>query len=224
MKYKIIKTRQYGLMERTWLLFNLVIVLAVSVYFLMWQNMVTAVPGYEFFTSPGHEGDLLIITLAICAILVNIAFIVALFAGFERKLIFFGDEGPTTVSLQAIEQALASAAESVPEVSRLKVRVLVPKRGRGPLLVEAIGTINDVYDIRTVTQKIQQTMKARVNRMLQIEEEITFSVHFNKILSGKEKKVHERQLRKEAAAELEPQETEQSFPIKYPIDDEINAN
>ena len=118
----------------------------------------------------------------------------------EKTIAFENPSGRVTISLSAIEDYIKRAALHVMEVKELRPNVTAGKKGIN-IIIKVV--IYSDANIPEATEKIQSTIKNRIQEMLGIEEPITIKMHISKIVS-REKKENKLRLagQKEAAGPI----------------------
>ena len=113
----------------------------------------------------------------------------------KRKTIAFENpHGQVTLSLTAIEDYIKKLTHKMSEVKEIKSSVFAGKSG-----IEVItrAVLYSDVNIPEVTEKMQNTIRLRLEEMLGIEEPVSIKVHVTKILH-REKDVEQRDTVEEA--------------------------
>lgn len=102
----------------------------------------------------------------------------------EKTIAFDNPSGRVTISLSAIEDFIRRSSAHIPEVKELRADVKASKKG--------INITNRVVlysgaNIPEITERIQGTLKTRIQEMLGIEEPINIKVHVAKIAARDKK-------------------------------------
>jgi uncharacterized alkaline shock family protein YloU len=113
----------------------------------------------------------------------------------EKTIAFSNPDGRVSISLSAIEDFIKRTAKQIPEVKDLKSDVVASKRGIE--ISTKVSLLSDT-NIPETTEKIQTSVKSRLQEMLGIEEAIFVAVNVVKIVhkedsSGAQKKKPEQQ-------------------------------
>lgn len=103
----------------------------------------------------------------------------------EKNIAFDNPDGQVSISLSAIEDFVKKIAQHMREVKELKSSVVATKKG---IHVVCRAIFFSDSNIPEVTEKVQATIKTRVQEMLGLEEPINVKIHVIKIAqhSGKE--------------------------------------
>ncbi len=97
----------------------------------------------------------------------------------QKRIAFENPDGQVTVSLSAVEDFIRRSARELPEVKDLRADVIARK---GRIVVRARVALWSEAHIPEVTERIQATVKARVQEMLAgMEEPVLVRVHVAKI-------------------------------------------
>lgn len=213
-------------LQRIWLSFNTLTVTVFAVYALMLRALSVDAPGYEFLMS--GQGEIVFYSTMGVVLLVNLGFVIYTLAMVDRKLVFRNAEGEITISLRAVEIALSQAASTLEDLDSVKVRVRIPPSGRGPVQIDALGTIKNVADLRELTQKMQALIKIKLAELLQLEGDLQFNVHFHRTARQKKETAPQPQQQQPRTERRRPVAADEfysdydaaAFPIKYPVNDE----
>lgn len=96
----------------------------------------------------------------------------------EKTIAFENPDGQVTINLSAIEDFIKRTLKQLPEVKELRPSVKASKKGI--TIVNRVTLFSDI-NIPETTEKIQNLVKARVQDMLGVEEQITIKIHVVKI-------------------------------------------
>lgn len=110
----------------------------------------------------------------------------------ERTIAFSTQDGQVIISLSAIENFIKKLGEQMPEIKDMRSSVFARKK-KGVSISVRISLWSGA-NIADITEKIQSTIKSKVQDILPIEEPITTKVHVVKI-------VHSANSKKKAASE-----------------------
>lgn len=103
----------------------------------------------------------------------------------ERTIAFENPDGQVTISLGAIEDFIKRLTRQLPEIKELKPSVIATKKGVDITTRLVLYSDTNIPDI---TEKIQSMIKAKVQDMLGIEENIAVKIHIAKIAQKEEVK------------------------------------
>ncbi len=98
----------------------------------------------------------------------------------EKTIAFDNADGQIVISLAAIEDYIKKLVKSIPQVKELKAAVTAGKKG---ICVVTRAAIYSDSNIPEVTENIQSIIKARIQGMLGIEEQINVKIHVGKLVS-----------------------------------------
>jgi len=208
-------------MKNTWFAVNLAALILVSFAGAAYFGIKLPEPVFDFVA--GAAGRAVITAIFLVIILFNI--IAAVSVGFgekERFIRFKNENGVVTISLKAVEEALAIVAHALPEVEKVTVSLSKKESADAPMEFNAQVVAFDYPNVREVTEKMQMVMKARLEEILRGSEKVGFNVNIDKFTPRKS-----RTERKEPVVSKSGEKTEASasisggeFPIKYPIGEE----
>ncbi len=123
----------------------------------------------------------------------------------EKTIAFENPDGQVTINLSAIEDFIKRTLKQLPEVKELRPSVKATKKGI--TIVNRVTLFSDI-NIPETTEKIQNLVKARVQDMLGVEEQITIKIHVVKIS-------HKEDASKSAKKEDKPQQPQFRGNIEY---------
>ncbi|HHI79670.1 MAG TPA: hypothetical protein ENK02_06790 [Planctomycetes bacterium] len=135
----------------------------------------------------------------------------------EGPLLSQTKHGVVQVSREAIEAGLRSAGEALPEVSRLRVRILTPTKRK--ILIRAHYTTPEGIDIFDLSARLRRTLLEGFERMVQLEREgkleieLVFDGFYGKVKAPKAAPES-----KEKKAESQETESQPFTGPRYPID------
>jgi uncharacterized alkaline shock family protein YloU len=121
------------------------------------------------------------------SVLISLLFIIHLLEGIfrkERGILVSGAGGITSVSLLAIEDIIRRAGNQFLDVREIKPRVVIKKRG---LNVSAIVILYSGVNIPEITERLQSSIRERLQHVLGIESEIKVKIHIIKIIEKSKK-------------------------------------
>ncbi|MDP8298661.1 MAG: alkaline shock response membrane anchor protein AmaP [Candidatus Tantalella remota] len=99
----------------------------------------------------------------------------------SKIITFQNPDGEVTVALSAIENFVLRVAKDIPGIKDVKSRVEVNKKG---INITSFVSIEAGTNIPEATEQIQMMVKARVQDMLGVEENINMKMHISKIMKG----------------------------------------
>ncbi|MFH1678672.1 MAG: alkaline shock response membrane anchor protein AmaP [Candidatus Omnitrophota bacterium] len=103
----------------------------------------------------------------------------------EKTIAFSTPTGQVTIALSAVEDLIKRLKLNFPKIKELRPNVIASKKGvEVKLKVILFSEVN----IPELTNHLQELIKARIQEMLGIEEQITVKVHIAKIITFGEKK------------------------------------
>jgi hypothetical protein len=135
----------------------------------------------------------------------------------EGPLLSQTKHGVVQVSREAIEAGLRSAGEALPEVSRLRVRILTPTKRK--ILIRAHYTTPEGIDIFDLSARLRRTLLEGFERMVQLEREGKLEIEL--VFDGFYGKVKVAKPQAEAKGKTEKTKEPESQPFtgpRYPID------
>ena len=102
----------------------------------------------------------------------------------ERTIAFSTPTGQVTIALSAVEDLIKRLALNFAEIKEMRPDVIASKRG---VEVRLRVILQSEVNIPDLTSHLQEIIKARIQEMLGIEEQITVKVHVAKITTYREK-------------------------------------
>lgn len=100
----------------------------------------------------------------------------------DKSITFESDQGKVSITLVAIEDMLKKMLEEKTEVSRIKPRVLLKKRG---IEVVARGILTAEVNLVKFTKEIQKEVKEKMHTLLGEDKPVQVNLEIRKIAIGK---------------------------------------
>ncbi len=101
----------------------------------------------------------------------------------SRLITFKNPDGEVTVAISAIENYVRRVAKNVPGINDIKSNVRVNKKG---IFITSSVSITAGTNIPEVTERIQMTVREKIQDMIGVEETINLKMHVTKITRGDE--------------------------------------
>ncbi|MDP6506974.1 MAG: hypothetical protein QF886_25335, partial [Planctomycetota bacterium] len=139
--------------------------------------------------------------------------------GAQSPFIEFSDEsGGFRIAVKALEQSLARTVRDLEEVyeMRVNVRAAEGKENSPEVHIVAHGAVFDNYNLHEVRDRIRLTLKNHFQSILQVEEDVQFDVHLERIIPPDKKSASPPGGNEEVREPIE-------FPVtgpKYPVGEE----
>jgi len=102
----------------------------------------------------------------------------------ERTIAFANPQGQVTISLAAVEDLIKRLTRGMPEIKEIRPDVIATKKG---IRVDMRLILASEVNIPELTSRLQETVKAKVQDTLGIEEQIIVRIHVAKIISTEDK-------------------------------------
>jgi uncharacterized alkaline shock family protein YloU len=102
----------------------------------------------------------------------------------ERTIAFSNPQGQVTISLSAVEDLIKRLVRGMPEIKEIRPDVIATKKG---IRVDMRLILASEVNIPELTSRLQETVKAKVQDTLGIEEQIIVRIHVAKIISSEDK-------------------------------------
>ena len=166
-------------MKKNWFTVNLIVVVVVALAGIAYFGVELPERFTEFAAGAAGRGVLAVFFLLV--LLGNI--VAAISQGFgekERYIRFTNVEGAITISIKAVEEALALVAQSIAEVDKATVILSRKETGDEPMEISAQVVAFDYPNIREISEKIQTVMKARLEEILTQSEKVRFNVNIER--------------------------------------------
>ena len=129
------------------------------------------------------EGNycLIIRLVGVSIIVISLSILLIVLGSFqqEKTIAYDNPDGQITVSLSAIEDLIKRLSSEFDEIKELKPNVKVTKKGIEIYCKTALSQDKAIPD---VTQKIQNSIKNKIQNILGIEENLTVKIHVVKII------------------------------------------
>jgi len=105
----------------------------------------------------------------------------------EKTIAFQTSSGEVTIALSAVEDLIRRMTGIIPEIKELKPNVIATKKG---LLVDLRVILRTETNIPDLIAQLQEQVRAKLQEVLGIEEQIIIKVHVSKIsaVESKDKK------------------------------------
>jgi hypothetical protein len=103
----------------------------------------------------------------------------------EKTIAFNTPTGQVTIALSAVEDLIKRLTQNFPEIREMRPDVIANKRG---VEVDLRVILQSEVNIPDLTGHLQEMIKAKIQEMLGIEEQIIVKVHVAKIITYGEKK------------------------------------
>jgi len=127
---------------------------------------------------------LIVILIGLLLILICLRYIQASFQRLRRNksISFDSNEGKVSITLVAIEDMLKKMLESKTEVSRIKPKVLLKRKG---IEVLARGVLTTEVNLVDFTKEIQEQIKEKMNNLLGEDKKVQVNLEIRKIALNK---------------------------------------
>ncbi len=99
----------------------------------------------------------------------------------NRVVAFQNPDGEVTISLSAIEDYIRKTAKTMPEIRDLKTNVDINRRG---INIKVDVAIVSEANIPEITEKVQMSVKGKIQGILGVEEKVNMKIHVKKIAGG----------------------------------------
>jgi len=103
----------------------------------------------------------------------------------EKTIAFTTSSGEVTIALSAVEDLIRRLTGSLPEIKELRPDVIATKKG---IIVDLRVILKKEVNIPELTLRLQDIVKARIQEVLGIEEQIIVKIHVAKIATTEEKR------------------------------------
>ncbi len=100
----------------------------------------------------------------------------------NKSIIFKSDEGKVSITLVAIEDMLKKMLEAKTEVSRIKPKVILRKKG---IEVAARGVLTAEVNLVEFTKEIQEQVREKVHTLLGEDKQVQVNLEIRKIALSK---------------------------------------
>jgi len=100
----------------------------------------------------------------------------------NKSISFDSNEGKVSITLVAIEDMLKKMLESKTEVSRIKPKVLLKRKG---IEVLARGVLTTEVNLVDFTKEIQEQIKEKMNNLLGEDKKVQVNLEIRKIALNK---------------------------------------
>jgi uncharacterized alkaline shock family protein YloU len=102
----------------------------------------------------------------------------------EKMIAFSTSSGEVTIALSAVEDLIRRLTGIIPEIKELKPNVIASKKG---IIVDLRVILKKEVNIPELTSRLQDIVRARIEEVLGIEEQIIVKIYVAKIAATEEK-------------------------------------
>jgi hypothetical protein len=133
------------------------------------------------FAQNSHNSRIIIGLSGVLLILFSFSFAQVILGKFQREktIAFATSSGQVTISLTAVEDLIRRLATVVPEVKELRPNVVANKKG---IIVDMRVVLRSEANIPELTARLQDIIKAKIQEVLGLEEQIIIRIHVAKIV------------------------------------------
>lgn len=112
----------------------------------------------------------------------------------EKTIAFSNPTGQVTISLAAVEDLIKRVTNGIYEIKEIKPNVIAGKKG---IEVDVRLVLKSEANIPDLTSQLQDLIKAKIQEILGIEEQIIVKIHVAKIVSFEERERRKKELARE---------------------------
>ncbi|MDP2943717.1 MAG: alkaline shock response membrane anchor protein AmaP [Candidatus Omnitrophota bacterium] len=109
----------------------------------------------------------------------------------EKTIAFSNPAGQVTISLAAVEDLIKRVTSGIYEIKEIKPNVIAGKKG---IEVNVRLVLKSEANIPDLTSQLQDLIKAKIQEILGIEEQIIVKIHVAKIVSFEERERRKKEL------------------------------
>lgn len=120
-------------------------------------------------------------------ILISFSFAQLILGRFQREknIAFNTSSGEVTIALSAIEDLIRRVAGIIPEIKELRPDVVATKKGS--IVVDLRVILKSEANIPELTGKLQDIIRAKIQEVVGLEEQVIIKIHVTKIIPLEDK-------------------------------------
>ncbi len=140
------------------------------------------------------------VVFALCGfllMLISVSFAQLVLGRFQREktIAFSTSSGQVTIALSAVEDLIKRISSVIPEIKELRPDVIATKKG---IIVDLKLVLKSEANIPELTARLEEIVRAKIQEVLGIEEQILIRIHVAKIVS------EERERKRKDSGKEEP--------------------